>query len=130
MKKDWVGFLIGGIIVLVVVLISFYLYDSLFPPGYESGVSTVVGKEYHAPYTSMIQSGKTSVPSYHPARWAMDFNLNGVGEVSKDVSEDFYASTRMGETVYLRYHKGRVSKYAYVDGYSLVPFPLEGVDKR
>lgn len=56
----------------------------------------VEGKDYHAAYTTVVVSGKTPVPIYHPERWVLHLR-DGDQKGYRKVTEDEYSRYEIGQ---------------------------------
>lgn len=120
----WGYFLIILFWILLLALLCGVVYgillmiDSLFRPVLD-GVGTITGRRHtpahtttHWTYNSALKIS-TPITQYHPDRWYLCIDINGVVG-NFDISEDSFYNLKQGQQVFCRYATGRIWKTIYI----------------
>jgi len=130
MLNDWpVGTIIGivciAVIFIIIGLIFWGLYiavDSWFMPR-KHRAGRIVNKLFTPAHTTIIytMAGKTMVPQpiFHHDDWSITVEVGGQQD-SISVSEEFYESHSINDTVMAEYVEGRFSKKFYIKSVGLI----------
>ena len=114
-----IGLLVWAITLFVAGLIlygGYYLVDSVGAQEYtDRGV--IIDKSYSPAYTttSMIMVGKTYIPQtiHHPESWDLKIKVNKDYDTIS-VSRSYYEKSKINQTVWVKYSRGRFSKGIYI----------------
>lgn len=69
--------LCGLVLAFLLCMIGISVGDSITATPH-AGTGTVIAKEYHEPYTSVMLVGKVPVVQNHPSRWSLCFRVDGI----------------------------------------------------
>lgn len=93
-------FIIGIVVLTTIVILATIAIEIKQEIEYGTKEGQVIDKSYQAAYTTMMASGKVTIPQYHPERYQIEIQKEIKGKTRSiwiSVDEDTYHSINVGD---------------------------------